>query len=342
MKANLMESEQTRAHERLKTLAGEHFGVGVSSLAPLPGDASTRAYVRLTHTGGASPSSVGMILPEPFSRETLPFIDVQAHFKEIGVKVPQIFAVDEEAGVILLEDCGDESLEDVWRHGGWERAQPFYAAALDMMAAMQEAPCTPANGRLALTRRFDPKFFTNELHHTRKYAFENLLGVNTDAGELDTLFRKLCEEICRTPFCLTHRDYHGRNLMVSGNEVFTIDFQDARMGPVLYDLASLAFDSYVALDDGTRDYLVARYWETCGHRHFSDKEEYERALRAAAIQRNLKAIGTFAYQKAVRGAERYLASIPHTVRMVQGHFEKRRDLARLGASLERFLDALLP
>ena len=186
-----------------------------------------------------------------------------------------------------------------------------------------------------------PEFFTKELHHTRKYAFENLLGVETDAGELDTLFRELCEEICRTPFRLTHRDYHGRNLMVSGNEVFIIDFQDARMGPVLYDPASLAFDSYVALDGAARDYLIHSYWETCGHLHFSDKEEYERALRATAIQRNLKAIGTFAYQKAVRGAERYLESIPHTVRMLQGHFEKRRDLGPLYASLERFLDALL-
>ena len=129
--------------------------------------------------------------------------------------------------------------------------------------------------------------------------------------------------------------------MVLDDTLFTIDFQDARMGPVLYDLASLAFDSYVALDDGARDYLIHSYWETCGHRLFSDKEEYERALRATAIQRNLKAIGTFAYQKAVRGAERYLVSIPHTARMVQGHLENRRDLARLHASLEPFLDALL-
>ena len=339
MKADL--AEQTRAHERLKTLARDHFGCGVSSLAPLPGDASTRAYVRLTHSGGARLSSVGMIMPEPFGEETLPFIDVQAHFTEIGLKVPRIFRVDAEAGVILLEDCGDESLEDVWRHGGWERAEPFYADATKAMAVMQGASTAPANGRLALTRRFTPEFFTKELHHTRKYAFENLLGVETDAGELDTLFRELCEEICRTPFRLTHRDYHGRNLMVSGNEVFIIDFQDARMGPVLYDPASLAFDSYVALDGAARDYLIHSYWETCGHLHFSDKEEYERALRATAIQRNLKAIGTFAYQKAVRGAERYLESIPHTVRMLQGHFEKRRDLGPLYASLERFLDALL-
>ena len=135
MKANL--TEQTRAHERLKTLALDHFGVSVSSLAPLRGDASTRDYVRLTHPGGARPSSVGMIMPEPFTKETLPFIDVQRHFTEIGVRAPEIFGVDEEACVILLEDCGDESLEDVWRSGGWEEARPHYTAAMEMMAAMQ-------------------------------------------------------------------------------------------------------------------------------------------------------------------------------------------------------------
>ncbi|MDE0331353.1 MAG: phosphotransferase [Nitrospinae bacterium] len=337
MKANLAE----QAHERLKTLARGHFGVDVSSLLPLAGDASTRDYVRLIHRGGAKPSSVGMITPEPFTEEALPFIDVQAHFREIGVRVPDIFAVDGEAGVILLEDCGDESLEDAWRGGGWERAEPLYAAALDLIAAMQEAPSAPAGERIALVRRFDAEFFTNELHHTRKYAFEKLLGLETDERKLDAAFRELCGEICRIPFRLTHRDYHGRNLMVLDDAVFAIDFQDARMGPALYDLASLAFDSYVDLGARARDYLIARYWETCGQRLFSDKEEYERALRGTAIQRNLKAIGTFAYQKAVRGAERYLASIPHTVRMVQAHFERRRDLGVLHASLEPFLDALL-
>ena len=331
----------TQAQARLKILAKEHFGSGVSSLTPLAGDASTRDYARLTHPDGARPSSVGMIMPEPFTKETLPFIDVCAHFSEIGIRVPEIFGVDEESGVILLEDCGDESLEDAWRRGGWEEARPHYDAALDMMAAMQEAPSAPAGGRIALARRFDAEFFTNELHHTRKYAFEKLLGMETDERVLDSAFRRLCEEICRIPFRLTHRDYHSRNLMVLGEAVFVIDFQDARMGPATYDLASLAFDSYVDLGAKARDYLITRYWETCGQRLFSDKEEYERALRGTAIQRNLKAIGTFAYQKAVRGAERYLESIPHTVRMAQEHFEKREDLGHIRASLDPFLDALL-
>lgn len=336
----MMESLTERTQARLKTLAQEYFGAGVSSLTPLQGDASTRDYVRLTHTEGAKPSSVGMIMPEPFSKETLPFIDVRGHFSDIGVRVPEIFGVDEAAGVILLEDCGDESLEDVWQRGGWEEAKPHYDAALDMMALMQNAPNTPADGRIALTRRFDAAFFTNELHHTRKYAFEKLLGMKTDERALDSAFRELCEEICRIPFRLTHRDYHGRNLMVLDEAVFAIDFQDARMGPATYDLASLVFDSYVNLGASAREYLINRYWETCGQRLFSAKEEYERALRGTAIQRNLKAIGTFAYQKAARGAERYLASIPHTVRMVRKHFEKRRDLGPLHASLKPFLDAL--
>ncbi len=331
----------TLAHDRLNTLARDCFGTGVSSLTPLAGDASTRDYVRLTHTGGIRPSSIGMIMPEPFTKGTLSFIDVQAHLKEIGVRVPEIFEMDEATGIILLEDCGDESLEDVWRSGGWKSAAPFYDAALDLMALMQGAPAEPAGGRTALTRRFDAQFFTNELHHTRKYAFENLLGTETDARALDAAFLELCEEICRIPFRLTHRDYHSRNLMVLNDTVFAIDFQDARMGPATYDLASLVFDSYVDLEEEARARLIERYWETCGHRPFSDKKEYERALHGTAIQRNLKAIGTFAYQKAVRGSDRYLASIPHTARMVCRHFEKRRDLAGLRTLLDPFLHKLL-
>ena len=326
------------AYARLKALVRARFGVAVQSLTPLRGDASDRAYVRLLHPGGERTRSVGMIASAPFQRETLPFIDVQRHFEAIGLSVPQIFAVDGEAGVILLQDCGDQTLEDVWCLGGWEKAGRFYAAAVDAMAAMQEAP--REGGGVALARRFDPSFFVGELHHARKHAFESLLGMKTDASGLDASFRELCREICQTPFRLTHRDYHSRNLMVSG-EVFIIDFQDARMGPCLYDLASLAFDSYVGLDDAVRGRIIHRYWETCGHRHFSDKEGYERALCAAAIQRNLKAIGTFAFQKTVRGAARYLENIPRTARMVQEHFEKRKDLAHIHVPLAPYLEALM-
>ncbi len=327
-----------RARARLCELARDYFGVAVSSATPLRGDASTRAYVRLAHPGGAEATSVGMVLPAPFDKHALPFLDVGAHLAQIGLRVPRVFTMDEAAGVVLLEDCGDESLEDAWRTGGWRGAQTAYERAVDMIAAMQEAPAAP--GRVACTRRFDAAFFTDELRHTRTYAFERLLGMETDARALDAAFFALCEEVCRSPFRLTHRDYHSRNLMVAGEAVYVLDFQDARMGPALYDLASLAFDSYVDLG-AARARLLARYWETCGHRHFSDKEEYEHALRATAIQRNLKAIGTFAYQKAARGAERYLASIPHTVGMLREHFDERRDLARLRGLLERFLDALV-
>ncbi len=333
--------ERARAHERLIDLARAHFDAAVSSIVPLRGDASDRAYVRLAHPGGGRATSIGMILPEAFGKAALPFLNVQGHLRAVGVSVPEVFAMDAEAGVILLEDCGEESLEDVWRRGGRAAAQPFYAAALDAMAAMQEAPCEDARARVALARRFTPSFFADELHHTRKHAFENLLGMKTDARRLDGPFRELSEEVCRHPFRLAHRDYHSRNLM-AGDRLFVIDFQDARMGPVLYDLASLAFDSYVALDAASRARLIDRYWETCGRRHFSDKEEYERALRATAIQRNLKAIGTFAYQKAARGADRYLENIPHTVRMVQEHFERRSDLAHVHDPLKRFLEALAP
>ena len=331
--------ERTRG--RLEALARAHFGAAVESLAPLRGDASDRAYVRLAHPGGARASSVGMIAPGPFRREALPFIGAQEHFRERGVRVPEIFTMDEAAGVLLLEDCGDDALEDVWNRGGWAEAERFYAAAIDALALIQESPPSPAGGWAPPWPPFDPAFFTNELRRAREYAFERLLNVKTDGRALGALFLELCEEICRQPFRLVHRDYHSRNLMVADGGVFVLDFQDARMGPVLYDLASLAFDSYAALGEDERESVVRRYWEACGRRHFSDKEEYERALRATAIQRGLKAIGTFAYQKAARGEARYLGNIPRAARMLHEHFEKRRDLARLRGALGRFLEAVL-
>ncbi len=328
------------AVERLTRLAEDHFGAPVTETAPLPGDASDRTYIRLRHPGGGAPSSVGMILGAPFTGRELPFINVQTHFSEIGIPVPGIYAADSTAGVLLLEDGGNRSLETVWNIEKWKGAQPFYEKSIDLLAALQNAP-REEKGRLALSYGFDAALFTRELNMTRRYAFAALCGMSAPEADFDAPFANLAKELCALPYALTHRDYHSRNLLAGdAGGLLVLDFQDARLGPLTYDLAALAYDSYVPLPEEGRASLIEKFWEAAGRSHFKDRPAFDRALTLTALQRNLKAIGTFAHQKTERGNPRYIRYISPAAGHVRRHLDALPGLSDFAARLEPYLDAL--
>ncbi len=349
---------------RLKEMAVNYFGAEVAGADPLAGDASERSYVRLRHPGGAAilggtaTSSVGMILASPFDKKELPFINVQAHFRVIGLPVPEIYAADPGGGLLLLEDAGDRTLEEVWNAGGWEAARPFYEEAIRLLAALRRAPVENAGpeqqDRLALSYGFDEALFMRELHMTRRCAFERLCGLPAPEAEFGPPFAALAGELCTLPYALTHRDYHSRNLMARGEYstgepagladpagLLVLDFQDARLGPLTYDLASLVFDSYVPLPEEGRMALVAQFRAESGAEDlFPDPAAFGRALCLTGLQRNLKAIGTFAYQKTERGNPRYLRHISLTAAHVRRHLAALPEWSEFAALLEPYICAL--
>lgn len=323
-----------KAVESLKRLAGSRFGVSVRQIVSVTGDASDRRYVRLHHPEAALPSSVGMIHASGFNESELPFLNVQAHFRDIGLPVPEIYGSDPGTGVLLLEDAGDESLEDVWEKGGVESSRPFYQEAVRYLALLREGTETSGgDNRLALSYGFDEALFERELHMTRRYAFEALSGAQIPEGEFNEPFASLAGGLCRMPYVLTHRDYHCRNLMAGGvhsknhpGRLVILDFQDARLGPATYDLASLVFDSYISLPDSFREDLISGFWDQLqrtddGASIFSGRKSLDEALALTALQRNLKAIGTFAFQRIERGTSRYLKHIPPTVAHIRRHMD---------------------
>lgn len=335
--------------ERLTRLAEEKFGAPVAETSPIAGDASGRAYIRLRHPEGKPPTSVGMILPEPFEEDALPFINVQAHFRAVGLPVPEIHAADPGAGVLLLEDGGEQTLEDIWQTGGWDAARPYYEESINVLINLQNAPAGK-EGRLALSYGFDAGLFERELHMTRRCAFEALCGISAPEADFAGPFSALAKTLCDLPYVLTHRDYHSRNLMAGGmaggpekkaGRLTILDFQDARLGPATYDLASLVYDSYVSLPEDGRAALIEKFWEESGARNlFSDRLAFDRALSLTALQRNLKAIGTFAYQKTERAHPRYIRHIPLTAGHTRRHLAALAGLDGFAARLEPYICAL--
>ncbi len=137
----------------------------------------------------------------------------------------------------------------------------------------------------------------------------------------------MIEELAGEPRVLCHRDYHSRNLMYHQERLYIIDFQDARMGPDTYDLVSLLRDSYVDLPEQTVSELLAYFLALKGVT--GQEQAFRDRFDVMALQRNLKALGTFGYQTTARRNPVYIQYIPRTLRYVRDNLEAQPRFARL-------------
>src|SRR5436190_13969752 len=147
---------------------------------------------------------------------------------------------------------------------------------------------------------FDVEKLTWELEYFVRHFVEGYRGIVLPASQRAVLAEEwsaVVEELASEVRVLCHRDYHSRNLMLHDGSLYIIDFQDARLGPDTYDLVSLLRDSYVDIGDRDLDELVAYFLALKGGH---DEQEFRRRFDLMALQRNLKALGTFGYQTAVR------------------------------------------
>jgi aminoglycoside/choline kinase family phosphotransferase len=153
----------------------------------------------------------------------------------------------------------------------------------------------------------------------------------------------IARELAAEERVLCHRDYHSRNLMLHDGRLHIIDFQDARLGPDTYDLASLLRDSYVDIGDLELDDLIA-YFLALKHRDGAagpaDASEFRRRFDLMALQRNLKALGTFGYQTTTRGNPVYIQYIPRTLRYARRALEHYPRFARLQGLLAEHVEEL--
>src|SRR5262249_13805391 len=155
-----------------------------------------------------------------------------------------------------------------------------------------------------------------ELRFFREHYIEDFRDLTLGPREsavLDGFLLALAREAAAPPRVLCHRDYHSRNLLVQEDRLRLVDFQDARLGPVAYDLASLLRDSYVDLPRDLTEALFAAFLVENNAR-IPSADQFREQYEVVALQRNLKAIGTFGYQAAVRGKTHYLPYIAPTWR----------------------------
>lgn len=279
-----------------------------ATIEKLRGELSPRSYYRIASKSKRPASLMVMRLPEAdvqsFRAGTLPFVDVQQHLAQLVIAVPAIYLDRTPQGFLLLEDLGDESFEARLANTPREGWYPLYAQAIELLATLHDRAATKTPC-IAYSRSFDEKLLRWELEHFREWGLL-ACGVTLSALEaklLDETFTRLVNELLALPQGFTHRDYQSRNLMWSpAGRLTLIDFQDALLGPLGYDLAALLCDSYVTLDGELQLALLAHY-ARCRQ---LDLSALVRAFRLVSVQRKLKDAGRFVFIDQVRGNPHYL------------------------------------
>jgi aminoglycoside/choline kinase family phosphotransferase len=293
-----------------------------SEIVALTPDASSRKYFRV---GWKKGRAIAAVYPEPFDPDLQPYLDVTRLFLECDIPVPQIYAVDGTAGIIVQEDLGDRQLFQVYEDETEEQCDEYKEQAIKLIAKIQRATkkayeLDSIASRLAfdeakLSWEFD-FFFDHYFGSLRKETLRH-----AQKAELKAELNDIAAELAARPRVLCHRDYHASNLMVDGQgNLRIVDHQDARMGPPSYDLVSFLLD---------RQPCPPSLAELRAHRLFFleerrlmglaaiDPDEFALEFRLMTIQRGLKAIGTFSYQTAVCGrSAAYEQFIQPTLRIV--------------------------
>ncbi len=326
--------------QRVADFLAERHGARLAELrvVPLSGDASTRRYYRVRDGGECSVVSLN---PEPFDPEQLPFLVIRNLMAGWGLPVPEVRAIDGARGILLQEDLGDLSLQEALKEASPPRREELYRQALDQLVVLQREAARAPQRAICFQIAFDFEKLSWEMHFFWKHFLEGYrrseLSVEDRAMIADG-FHRLCAEISSWPRVLTHRDFHARNLMSYREALYWIDFQDARMGPPHYDLASLLRDSYVDLDE---DFVADRAEEFRQRAVPGEpRDTFQRRFELMSIQRNLKALGTFGYQGTVKGSRVYLPYIPRTLASARRNLARYPELSGLRRALARHLEEL--
>ena len=289
-------------------------------LVPVTADASFRKYYRLKSTMHS-----GIVMDASLQKESLePFIELEHRLYEAGVRVAKIFAYNKKEGFVFLEDLGSTHLYDIVH----EDLELFYDKALNTIMTMQNADTEGLP-------EYDADFLRVETELMPEWYLSKYLGLEVSEETKKMLDRTMDDIISvvlsQPQGVFVHRDFHSRNLMFScSEEIVVIDYQDARVGSLTYDLVSLLRDVYVEVDSETVEMLALRFRDKIGLD--VEDETFMKWFDFTGLQRHIKILGIFARLAIRDGKENYLNDIPLTLKYileVGSKYPETQDLVKL-------------
>jgi aminoglycoside/choline kinase family phosphotransferase len=293
------------------------------AVVPLTGDASDRRYFRVLMQD--APSQVLSVHAGATDFARSPFVNVARLLDAMRLPAPRILGHSDELGILALEDLGDVTLQAHLGVASPDEHTALYREAVGLIWDMQHRARAHASGDyVPFGVAFDVAKLTWELEYFTKHFLEAYRGARLTEPQRAALTREyasITEELSSEPRVLCHRDYHSRNLMYHRGHLHIIDFQDARMGPDTYDLVSLLRDSYVDFNSAEVEGLMAWFLTLRGASE-SDDRDFRRRFDLMALQRNLKALGTFGFQTTSRNNPVYIQYIPRTLTYIRDNLSR--------------------
>lgn len=316
-----------RARVRLD-FAQRHLHSRALDLAPASADASFRSYWRV-RAGAES----WIVMDAPPDKETLaPWLDIDQRLRAAGVNAPEVLAEDRDQGFLLLADLGIRTYLPELNEAS---VSALYADAFDALLRMQ----TGVNAHGLST--YDRARLVAEMELLPEWFLKRHLGFTPSCEEWDIIeaaFTRLVHSAIEQPQSFVHRDYHSRNLMVtSQNNPGVIDFQDAVIGPISYDLVSLLRDCYIEWPGARVDDWVEHYRKRLVATGVTDADaaQFRRWFDLVGLQRHLKVLGIFCRLWYRDGKAGYLADLPLTLRYALRVARAYPEFTDFAALLER-------
>jgi len=313
------------ANKKLVTAIADSLAVAEVTLAWLAGDGSDRQYYRI-FVNNTDDSFVLMLLSKTdglkLQTGDYEWILASNLLRESGIRAPSLVAPLIEHNALIIEDYGDEMLQDIVNtalaKGDQNLPNRLYLEAIDLAISIHAQK--RSLGPFWTKRSFNYDKYIWELEFFYKQYYEQVSRnklPTSDESLLKQEFNSLAHYLAPLSTFCVHRDYHSRNLMVHNDSLAVIDFQDLRLGPIAYDVVSLVFDSYVHLPLSKRLELISvasnRISEALGK---VAGDEFDSTWKSVLLQRQIKAIGSFGYLTIEKQRGNYLKYVKTAVSLL--------------------------
>ena len=278
-----------------------------TNLQTASADASFRQYFRVTNN---KDNKTYIVMDAPPEKEDChPFLLVTDLIRSVGVNAPDVISIDIQQGFLLLDDLGNKPYLD---HLDQNSADNLYTDAIDALVKMQSID--------GILPAYDEQLLQTEMDLFETWYLNRHLDIQLDEiqkASLDSVFKTLIQNAIEQPQVFVHRDYHSRNLMITDeNNPGVIDYQDAVIGPITYDLVSLLKDCYIEWPREKVELWLELYLARITPARLIDRDTLIRWFDLMGVQRHLKVLGIFARLNYRDGKSQYINDLPLTLKYV--------------------------